>query len=207
MSDRKQKDFMEKLAGRLTNIVLLGFFATLFSLPVVTAGAAFTALNVSTKAYLYEDEDKVLRIFFESFKEHFVLSTKVWLIHLLAFAILIWDIAYYRVGETSLDILASAAIFVLIVFLLFEFQLVFVLIGERKESRVFKLMKLALEMAFTCFWQSLMMALFTLTVIAVSIFLFGGLLLVMPGIIAYLDWQVLPELFRKYKFRERQKTS
>ncbi|MBQ6334984.1 MAG: YesL family protein [Erysipelotrichaceae bacterium] len=198
---------MEKLAGRLTNIVLLGFFATLFSLPVVTAGAAFTALNVSTKAYLYEDEDKVLRIFFESFKEHFVLSTKVWLIHLLAFAILIWDIAYYRVGETSLDILASAAIFVLIVFLLFEFQLVFVLIGERKESRVFKLMKLALEMAFTCFWQSLMMALFTLTVIAVSIFLFRGLLLVMPGIIAYLDWQVLPELFRKYKFRERQKTS
>ena len=97
---------MEKLAGRLTNIVLLGFFATLFSLPVVTAGAAFTALNVSTKAYLYEDEDKVLRIFFESFKEHFVLSTKVWLIHLLAIAILIWDIAYYRVGETSLDILA-----------------------------------------------------------------------------------------------------
>ena len=68
-------------------------------------------------------------------------------------------------------------------------------------------MKLALEMAFTCFWQSLMMALFTLTVIAVSIFLFRGLLLVMPGIIAYLDWQVLPELFRKYKFRERQKTS
>ena len=62
-----------KLAGRLTNIVLLGFFSTVCSLPVETIGAALTALNVATKAYMYEGDDKPLRIYFASFKKHFSL--------------------------------------------------------------------------------------------------------------------------------------
>ena len=52
-----------KLAGRFTNIALLGFFTTLCSLPIITIGASFTALNAATKAYLFENEDKPLRIF------------------------------------------------------------------------------------------------------------------------------------------------
>ena len=65
---------MNRLAGRLTNIVLLGFFTTLLSLPLFTAGAAFTALNKQTKAYMYEGEDKPIRPFINDFKTYFKTS-------------------------------------------------------------------------------------------------------------------------------------
>ena len=204
MSGKRSDNFTEKFAGRLTNIVLLGFFTTLCCLPVISAGAAFTALNVSTKAYLYEDDDKPLRIFFASFREHFSLSSKVWLLHIPALAVLIWDLAYYRTSDSTIDILASAAVFVLIMFVLLELQMVFVIIATEKENTVGYCLKKALDISLHCFGYSVMLLLFTVTVIAVSVFLFRGLLLVMPGVVSFLHWQFLPEILRKYKFRERK---
>ena len=147
---------MEKLAGRLTNIVLLGFFGLLFSLPIVTAGASFSAVNRATKAYLIEGNDKPLKCFFEAFKEFFRTSTLVWLINLLAIAILVWDFVYYRTGEGTIDILAQAGVFVLGVFLLMEICLVFVVIPEKLADSPFRCILKALDIAANCVMQTLM---------------------------------------------------
>ena len=191
----------EKLAGRLTNIVLLGFFTTLLSLPVVTLGAAFTALNVATKAYLYEDDDKPLRIYSKTFKERFMLSTKVWLLHIVAFAVLIWDYAYYRAGDSTIDILSSAGIFVLFAFLVYEVTMVFIVIGEGKNDKVFGCIKTALDISMYSPFRSLMIMMLEAAAVVVALFLFRGLLLVVPGIGAYLAWQIVPEMLKRYKFR------
>ena len=190
-----------KLAGRFTNIVLLGFFTTLCCLPIVTAGASFTALNSATKAYLFENDDKPLRIFFASFKKHFGLATKIWLLHILAYAILIWDYVYYRTSDATIDILAAAGIFVTFAFLVFETTMVFVVIAEEKSDKVFRTIKIALDIAMISPLRSAMILFLEAAVVIIALFLFRGLILIIPGIIAYLAWQTIPDMLKNYKFR------
>lgn len=206
MGDNSNFSF-EKLAGRLTNIVLLGFFTTLCSLPILTAGASFTALNVATKAYMFENDDKPLRIFFSSFKKHFVLSTKTWLIHILAYLILIWDYVYYRTSDTTINILAAAGIFVTFVFLLFENTMVFVVIAEEKSDKVLETIRIALDIAMISPLRSGMILFLEAAVVIVSLLLFRGLILIVPGVIAYLAWQIIPEMLKNYKFRNSRKNN
>lgn len=203
MFNNGSDNLMEKLAGRLTNIVLLGFFCVLFSIPIITAGASFTALNSAMKSHLYDDNGKPLKLFLSVFKEKFGLSTKVWALHLLAIAVLVWDFVYYRVGESTLDTLASAGIFVLICFLAFEVLMVFVVISQGMNEKVFGVIKTALDLSFTCVKESLMILVITSTVILASIFLFRGLIPFVPGIISYLSWQIIPQMLKKYKFKIR----
>ena len=197
----------EKLAGRLTNIVLLGFFTTLCSLPIVTAGASFTALNTATKAYLFDNDDKPLRIFFSSFKEHFALATKTWLLHILAYVILIWDYVYYRTSDSTINILAATGIFVTFVCLLFENTMVFVVIAEEKSKKVFETIKIALDVAMISPLRSGMILFLEAAVIIVAMLLLRGLLLIVPGIIAYLSWQIIPEMLKNYKFRNSRRNN
>ena len=196
-----------KLAGRLTNIVLLGFFTTLCSVPIITAGASFTALNSGTKAYLFEDNDKPLKIFFESFKKYFGLSTKIWLLHIVAYAVLIWDYVYYRTSDATIDILAAAGIFVTFAFLVFETTMVFVVIGEERSSKVFETIKIALDIAVISPLRSVMILLLEAAVVVIAVFLFRGLILIIPGIVAYLAWQIIPDMLKNYKFRNTSRSN
>lgn len=194
-------DILTKTAGRLTNIVLLGFFTVLCSLPVVTAGAAFTALNSATKAYLYKNEDKALRVFFAVFKKHFKISTIVWLINLVAIAVLVWDLVYYRTGSSTIDILASSAVFTLLLFVMYEISLIFVIIGEEVSNDVVDCFKMSLRMAMHHFWRTSCLILITGAVFSTVYYFFRGLLPFSPGLIAYLSWQIIPEIFKAEKKR------
>jgi hypothetical protein len=44
-------------------------------------------------------------------------------------------------------------------------------------------------------------------VIIVAMLLLRGLLLIVPGIIAYLSWQIIPEMLKNYKFRNSRRNS
>ncbi len=199
MEGGNSNNTLEKLAGRLSNIVLLGFFTILFSLPVVTAGAAFTALNSSTKAYLYEEEDKPLRMFLSCFKKDFRTSTLIWLIDLAAIAILIWDFVYYRTGTSAIDILASAGIFVLMMFLALELATVFVIRSEKLNDTVFGSIKAAIDLSLSDIWRCLAVIVLVVASFTVAFFLFRGIFLFLPGIIAFLGWQLYPEMLKQYK--------
>ena len=196
---------MNRLAGRLSNIVLLGFFTTLLSLPLVTAGAAFTALHRQTKAYLYEGEERVLKPYFSDFRKYFWISTKIWLITLAGIAVLVLDYIYYITGETTIELLASAAIFVLAVYLLFISNMIFVIIPANENEKILPLMKKALDISLTSVLQSVFIIFVSVAVVVVSFLLLRGLLLIAPGIIAYLAWQFIPQMLKKYKFRNSPK--
>lgn len=219
MSNMERQDkfegFLEKLAGRLTNIVLLGFFSLLFSLPLVTVGASLTALHDAMSQYVVYEADKPLKIFFSSFKKYFKLSTVIWLVHALAFAVLILDYLYYKGGNTTLDILGQAGIFTLIAVLVFEMLMVFVVISQDMASTAWQAFKKALDISFTCLLETLSLLIINIGIPLLCLFIFPGLLLVLPGVIAYASWQIIPKMLKKYKFkkgnaeyqRERRKNS
>lgn len=192
---------MEKFAGRLTTIVLLGFFSLLFSLPVITIGASFTALQKAMHAYVVKGNDKPLPVFFSAFKEYFPLSTKVFLLHLIVIAVLVWDYVYYTTGNSAIDFLGQFTAFMLLSVILLEMTMVFTVIALDMADSVKSAFAKAVDIGMICPLETLMLlGLFVAISIAV-IFLLKGLILVLPGVIAYCDWQIIPNMLQKYKFK------
>lgn len=193
-----------KLAGQLSNVVLLGFFTVLCSLPVFTIGAAFTALHQSMHAYLFLEEDKPLRVFFSSFKEHFVLATKVFLLHILAIAILLWDLVYYRTGDSFVDHAGQIVSFVLLCFIVLELLLVFVLIGLDEVHGIKEAFIKAFDIVSICPFRCFLLLVLHVAVILSVVFLLRGLFIILPGILSWCSWQFMPEILRIYRIKRKQ---
>lgn len=192
------EDKLQKFGEHLANLILLGFFWTLTSIPVVTVGAASTALSESTRAYLIFEDKKPLRTYFASFKKHFKTATLVWLIHLALIAVFVVDILYYSVGETTTDVLAMAAVCVLLTVLVFEMEMVFTCIAVYEMTGIRQVFSRSMDLTFTCFLESFEMLILTAGVLMVGVFLFRGILPFAFGVISYLDWKILPGMIAKY---------
>ena len=80
--------FME----RVTDICVLSFFWFLFSIPVVTAGAATTALFQYTLRLTADEEGYVWKTFREGFKKNFGQATILWIGAVLVGAFLVFDL-------------------------------------------------------------------------------------------------------------------
>lgn len=66
------------------------------SLPIVTAGAASTALYVTVYRYIRREEGTMLRTYFGAFRENWKRATLVWLVLLAAGALLGVDALVFR---------------------------------------------------------------------------------------------------------------
>lgn len=109
--------FMEKI----TNLCVLGVLWFLFSLPVVTVGAATAALFGYTLKLWSDEEGYIWKGFWRGFKENFRQATLVWLGMLILGGLLVLDFYIYRylaVGRTVKIVLFFALVSVGIVFLL-----------------------------------------------------------------------------------------
>ena len=77
--------FMEWLA-LIGDLMITNFLFLLFCLPVLTAGAALTALNRTVQGLLREERRGIAASFVTSFRENFRQSTLAWLSLLFFFA-------------------------------------------------------------------------------------------------------------------------
>ena len=84
----------------LANTMLLNILFLLCCLPVVTIGAAFTALFSGCRALM--NDEACFRAFFRSFRSGWKRSTLAWIIHLIVLGVLtltaIWVWAYMKAG-------------------------------------------------------------------------------------------------------------
>ena len=78
----------------LTSLIELNILWLLCSLPVVTAGAATTAVYYTLYRILSEEDDAVFRPFFHAFRQNFKQSTLLWIPLLMTGAVLLLDWAY-----------------------------------------------------------------------------------------------------------------
>lgn len=201
MDGDKWGDRLQRFSELVMNVILLGFFWTVTSLGIVTAGASCTALNASMRSYLLEKDRQPLKTYFRVFKEQFRVSTLVWLLHLLLLIVLAVDLLYYSVGKTTGDSVAMAAICVLLTMLVFEMSVVFACIVQYRLDTVKKVFSRAFDFAFRCFRESLMMLFITATVLVAGVFLFRGILPFAMGIITCVNWRILPGAFQRYQTR------
>lgn len=92
--------FIQFLA-RVGDIILANFLFIVCSLPIVTVGAALTGLNKVTQDIAFGEQPSLLRGFFGAFKENFRQATIAWLIILLFFVGMIFNVmivSFYCTG-------------------------------------------------------------------------------------------------------------
>lgn len=84
-----------KFFNKLADLILLNFIFILCCLPVVTAGAAITAMYYVNIISIRQGDGYVVRRFVKSFKENFKQATILWFITLGIFSVLAADIYFW----------------------------------------------------------------------------------------------------------------
>jgi uncharacterized membrane protein YesL len=80
-------NFLTKVA----DIMIVNFLFILFSIPIVTIGASFTAAYYMCLKMVKDEETYIVKGFWKSFKENFLQSTVLWVIILIVAGVLIAD--------------------------------------------------------------------------------------------------------------------
>lgn len=92
---QNKSDKLWKLSENLTDICILGALWLLCSLPIITIGAATTAMYTVFMRPMINGKKKLAKPFFIAFKENFKNATILWLILLPVMVLLIVDSFYY----------------------------------------------------------------------------------------------------------------
>ena len=78
--------------GRVADLMILNAMALIFSLPIITIGASWTALHYVMVKIVRKEDTYVWRDFWSSFKSNFKQATIIWLILIPFLAILFIDV-------------------------------------------------------------------------------------------------------------------
>ena len=184
--------------GKVADAMILSFFWFLFSLPVITIGASTSALYYTTLKLAENREGYLFKTFLKGFKESFKQSTVIWIIlgligGMLSFSI----IQYQKVGsEVALTLLWALIIFAFLYLLIFT--VIFALNG-RLSTGIPNLFMMTFMVCIKHFSWALFMTVILACMIAVSIFVFWPILLITPGVAAYVNSIILTKfVFPKY---------
>ena len=92
-----------QFVSRLLHILLLNLLWFVCSIPVVTIGAAATAVYSVTLKMVRNQEGYIIKSFFKAFRDNFRQATVIWLILLTAGAVIGADLfVYLRVSSMAL---------------------------------------------------------------------------------------------------------
>lgn len=106
------------MIGKAVDVIILGIFFIICSIPVFTIGASLTALYYSVHKVIYQGRGYTTE-FFHSFKDNFKQSTLSWLIFLAVAAVLSGDI-YITTNVLAPDDKLASIWIVFVVFLCIE---------------------------------------------------------------------------------------
>ena len=104
--------------GKIADLIILNFIVILFSLPIFTIGASWTALYYVTLKMVRKEESYMFKDFWHSFKENFKQATIIWLLVLVVAAVFVGDFLIWRmlpdmIPQALMIVLAILAFIVL----------------------------------------------------------------------------------------------
>ena len=106
--------------GKIADYVILNLLCVLFSIPIVTAGAAMTAKFYVAMKMTRGEEPQVLQAFLKSFRENLKQATGIWVIVLMIGAIVAWDWYSILFGKSQGMFFAGKIIFLVMTILLWS---------------------------------------------------------------------------------------
>lgn len=114
--------------SRLADLFWLNLLFIVCCIPVITIGAATTALYYVTLKMAKDEEGYITRSYFKSFKENFKQATVIWIGFLVVGMIMITDLRIVNSGNTA-EILGSPALGNVIMVAVFLMGIVILMVG------------------------------------------------------------------------------
>lgn len=183
--------------SKATDVLIIGIYFIICSLPVFTIGASLTALYYGIHKSVFKGKGYTTE-FFRSFKENFRQSTVSWVIFLVIFAVLAGDIYVTKYAFPQSSPLAAAPLFFMIM-LLFAilwaiYHFAYIARFSNGFGASFKVS--AIIMVANLGWSLLILVI--LAVFALLTYRFLFLLFFLPGLITASIHPLLERVFRKY---------
>ncbi len=145
-----------RVLSKISDLMILNFLVILMCIPVITAGAAFTAMHYCTLKLVRGHESSIPKMFFHSFRDNLRQSTVIWLIFLGFVAIFVVDFIYLGYGRNDLGGFVLGGILAFFGLILFVGTMVYPL-QARFVHTVRDTIKTAFVYAFRHFPRTLLM--------------------------------------------------
>lgn len=189
-----------QLVNRLLHIILLNLLWFVCSIPIVTMGAATTAVYSVTLKMARNQEGYTTRSFFKAFRENFRQSTVIWLILLVMGTVIAADLmVYMRSSCVALPgMILMTAFFSAAVLFVFEATYVFALLA-RFDNTVKRTMGNALIMSIRHLPSSIMMTAAGVLLTALGVLVFPPILLGGLALWAWINSFFLVKIFDRYQ--------
>lgn len=188
-----------RFVGNLADMFILSVLWYLCCIPIFTLGSGTTAMYYVTLKMTSNQEGYTISSFFKFFKENFKNSTLIWLIFLACALILACDF-YWSFFSNSL--FAKAVFFTfLLVTVLYSLCLSFIFpLIARCDNSIKVLLSMCFVMSIRNFLPVLSTVLITVGFFAFGFFIFWPILLIAPGLTAYLNSYIFNHILNNYNF-------
>lgn len=183
---------------RFSEMLFLGFLWFLFSIPIVTIGAATTALYYTTNKVLLKRRGKIWESFWHSFKSNLKQSTFAWILVLLLYILTFINFYILRglgtnTGNSYVDfVFLIAMLIVITAWAGYIFPYI-----ARFENSIRTTLKNAFLMAFSNLGWSILLVLLMIITFIICLLYFPLLFIVVPGYMCCAI-SILERVFRKY---------
>lgn len=148
-----------RLLNRVADLLILNILVIICCIPVVTAGAAFTAMHYVILKMIRGEEGYLIRGFFKSFARNFKQAVLIWLMMLLVIAVYVGDSLIFNYSGVVFPkplVIAVVAVGVIIFMIaIYVFPLL-----ARFDNTIRNTIRNAALLAFANLPKTLLMALF-----------------------------------------------
>lgn len=195
--------------SKMADLMWLNILTIFLCLPVVTAGAALTAMNYMALKIVRDEECYVTKGFFKSFKENFRQATIIWIILLAVVVVLGIDFYVFTHSETPVNGVIQVAVMVAAILVLFTSMFLFPVLAKFDNS-IMKTIKNALILSLVQFPKTILMIIVYLIPIIITIYVFQLMPLVfMFGISvpAWISAKLYNKFFQKLEDRINQENA
>lgn len=194
--------FMQVM-GKVADLMILNLLTIVCCIPVITAGAAFTAMHYQVLKIVRNEECYVAKGYFKAFRENFVQSTVIWLIMLLIALVLAGDFYVMYSSGAEFHMIFKAIMGAISIFAVFTLLYVFP-IQAKFANTVFRTIKNALAMSILLAPKSVLMLILYLIPIALAGFfpsIFPLIMLFGMTLPAFLSAKMYNKFFLKLEDR------
>lgn len=187
--------------NRVADIMILNFLFLVFSIPVFTAGASFSAAYYIGFKMVKNEETYIVKGFWKAFKENFKQGTAIWLVILVLLGILAAD--YRIIAYSGIEFARWTRIAMVTVTLIALLGVVFMF---PLQARFVNPVRYTIKNAFLMALSHLPTAFLLIVVYAVPVVIFYFIPQSLPiiillafGLIIYLKSFLLLRVFKKYE--------
>lgn len=174
-------------------------------IPIFTIGASTTAYCYVLNKMIFGKEGYIARDFFKAFKDNFKSATKVWLIFMVAIAVVVMDyyIIVFLSGEYGGMYYALIPAYIMILCLLWAMLIYVFPYMAKFEDTTKNIIKNAFLMSTRHFGYTILLMVLDALIIFVGIYVFVIFLLLAPALIGFINMGVLGFVLGRYQYQDR----